>query len=493
MSNDIKYNQNAKNVLRLAKERAEDLGVDSISLSNASLSLIELRCGFGVEALIDIGAPIEEIEASLLNEIASEKPTKQEENELLEAIDDLAFAENIGYIGTEHILMAILSFKTGVIYETFKNNNVDILNFIGYLFGVVDSLPPLEIENERKTPVMAPSALTMPYTKPQNVLHTYGTDLVERCRCGKADPVIGREEEISRVIKILCRKNKSNPVLIGDAGTGKTCIAEGVAQRIYDGDVPPQLQHSTIVSLDIFAMLGGTMYRGQFEDKIKAMLEEVKESGGLIILFIDEIHNIVGAGVGDSEGTGDLSNILKPALSRGEFSCIGATTVNEYKKHIEKDAALERRFQRVFVDEPSGEDTFKILKGIKESYCLYHNGTISNLSLKYIVDCCLKIDDRKFPDKAIDLLDMSFTEARCTAKAKIPRKVCRDNGEIDRLLCNAILTKRKGEQSYFVDQKIKRIYENREINKVKVTKKHINAVLKGAGIDPIAKRRVGFQ
>jgi ATP-dependent Clp protease ATP-binding subunit ClpB len=235
-------------------------------------------------------------------------------------------------------------------------------------------------------------------------LEKYGIDLVAQARKGKMDPVIGRDEEIRRTIRILSRKTKNNPVLIGEPGVGKTAIVEGLAQRILRGDVPEGLKDKTIFSLDMGALVAGAKYRGEFEERLKAVLNEVKQADGRIILFIDELHTIVGAG--KTEGAMDAGNLLKPMLARGELHCIGATTLDEYRKHIEKDAALERRFQPVVVDQPSVEDAFSILRGIKERFELHHGVRIQDNALVSAVTLSNRyITDRFLPDKAIDLMD----------------------------------------------------------------------------------------
>ncbi len=242
-------------------------------------------------------------------------------------------------------------------------------------------------------------------------LQQYARDLTEQARAGKLDPVIGRDSEIRRVVQVLSRRTKNNPVLIGEPGVGKTAIVEGLAQRIVNGDVPEGLKDKRLVSLDMGALLAGAKYRGEFEDRLKAVLKEVQDASGQIIMFIDELHTVVGAGA--AEGAVDASNMLKPALARGELRCVGATTLNEYRKYIEKDAALERRFQPVLVKEPTVEDTISILRGLKERYEVHHGVRIQDSAIVAAATLSNRyISDRFLPDKAVDLIDEAASSLR---------------------------------------------------------------------------------
>jgi len=298
------------------------------------------------------------------------------------------------YVSTEHMFLAIIDLK-GPTSKILKSNGITRDNFLKAL---------MEIRGSQK--ITDPS----PEEKMQ-ALKRYGRDLVELARTGKMDPVIGRDEEIRRIMQVLVRRTKNNPVLIGDAGVGKTAVAEGLAVRIVQGDVPELLKEKRIVALEIGSLLAGAKYRGEFEDRLKAVIKEVTASDGEVILFIDELHTIVGAGA--AEGAVDASNMLKPALARGELRAIGATTLNEYKKYIEKDPALERRFQPVFIREPSVEETISILRGIKEKYEIHHGIKITDAALIAAATLSNRyITDRFLPDKAIDLMDEASSGLR---------------------------------------------------------------------------------
>ena len=292
------------------------------------------------------------------------------------------------YVSVEHLMLSLFNKGNQKIKELFKTFNINKNEFMKVLSDVRGNTR-VTSDNPEET---------------YDVLKKYGTDLVEMAREQKLDPVIGRDDEIRNVIRILCRKTKNNPCLIGEPGVGKTAIAEGLALRIVRGDVPDGLKNCTIFSLDMGSLVAGAKYRGEFEERLKAVLQEVKKSDGRIILFIDELHTIVGAG--KTEGTMDAGNLLKPMLARGELHCIGATTLNEYRQYIEKDSALERRFQHVLVDEPTVEDTISILRGLKERYEVYHGVEISDNAIIAAATLSHRyISDRFLPDKAIDLID----------------------------------------------------------------------------------------
>lgn len=308
-------------------------------------------------------------------------------DKILTAAEKLAAGMKDDYVSVEHIMLCIFDYAEGALKDIFRAHGITKDGFLKELKKV--KTDRITSDNPETT---------------YDALNKYGFDLVERARSNKLDPVIGRDGEIRNVIRILSRKTKNNPVLIGEPGVGKTAIAEGLALRIVRGDVPEGLKDKTIFALDMGALIAGAKFRGEFEERLKAVLNEIKKSQGKIILFIDELHTIVGAG--KSDGAMDAGNLLKPLLARGELHCIGATTLDEYRKYIEKDAALERRFQPVTVDEPNVEDTVSILRGLKERYEIFHGVSIHDQALIAAATLSNRyITDRFLPDKAIDLVD----------------------------------------------------------------------------------------
>ncbi len=399
-----KFTMKSQEAVQTAMEIASNYNNQAIEPVHLLAALVQDTNGIVPEIIKKTGAELNQLKIKInqsiesLPKIAGISGQSQYMSNSLKSVFDKALkeADNLKdkYISVEHLAMAIADEKSDI-GKYLQKNGITRQNILNVLKDIRGN----QSVNDKN-----------PEDKYQS-LKRYGIQLNELARKGKLDPVIGREEEIRRVMQVLSRRTKNNPVLIGDPGVGKTAIVEGIAQRIVSGDVPEGLKDKEIVGLDVGSLVAGTSFRGQFEERLKAIIKEVTDSDGKIIMFIDEIHTLIGAGA--TGGSLDAANILKPALARGELHAIGSTTLDEYQKHIEKDAALERRFQKVMVNQPSVEDSISILRGLKEKYEVHHGVKITDSAIVSAAELSDRyITDRFLPDKAIDLIDEAASKIR---------------------------------------------------------------------------------
>lgn len=416
------FTPRAQQVLALARKEADRFNHNYVGTEHLLLGLIKLGQGVAVNVLQKMGLDLETVRLEVEKQVGTGPETKMVGNipytprvkKVLALAGKEAKSLQHSYVGTEHILLGLLREGEGVAARVLKSLEVDIERTRN---EILKELDPNFTPSEEGDSIPAEAGGGKKDSKTP-ALKAFGRDLTEMAKKGELDPVIGRADEIERVVQILCRRTKNNPVLIGEAGVGKTAIAEGLAQEIIAGNVPEILREKKVITLDLALMVAGTKYRGQFEERIKAVMDEIRRSKN-VILFIDELHTIVGAG--SAEGAMDASNIIKPALSRGELQCVGATTLNEYRKYIEKDSALERRFQQVKVEAPTVDQTILILRGLRPKYEAHHKAKISDESL----ELAAKLSDRYLtgrflPDKAIDIMDEAGSRARIAAMTRPP-------------------------------------------------------------------------
>ncbi len=422
------FTPRAQQVLALARKEADRFNHNFVGTEHLLLGLIKLGQGVAVNVLQKMGLDLETVRLEVEKQVGTGPDQKQVGNipytPRVKKVLNLASKEakqlQHTYVGTEHILLGLLREGDGVAARVLKNLDIDIEQTRQEILKELDpnfAMSDEEMEEDEEGEEEAPTKGGKKGNKTP-ALRAFGRDLTEIARKGEMDPVIGRADEIERVIQILCRRTKNNPVLLGEAGVGKTAIVEGLAQEIIAGNVPEILRDRRVVTLDLALMVAGTKYRGQFEERIKAVMDEIRRAKN-VILFIDELHTIVGAG--SAEGTMDASNIIKPALSRAELQCVGATTLNEYRKYIEKDAALERRFQTVKVEAPSIDEAVEILKGLRVKYEDHHHAEISDEA----VEASVRLSDRYItarylPDKAIDVMDEAGSRARIKTMTRPP-------------------------------------------------------------------------
>ncbi|MFK7851576.1 MAG: ATP-dependent Clp protease ATP-binding subunit [Akkermansiaceae bacterium] len=433
------FTPRAQQVLALARKEADRFNHAYVGTEHLLLGLIKLGQGVAVNVLERMGLELDTVRMEVEKEVGSGPPQKSTGNipytprvkKVLALANKEAKALNHSYVGTEHLLLGLLREGEGVAARVLKRLDVDIQRTRNEILAEIDpnfspddmeegdeddELAAFEEENESQMESSGGVAGDGKTKTP--ALKAFGRDLTKLAKEGELDPVIGREDEIERVIQILCRRTKNNPVLIGEAGVGKTAIVEGLAQEIVTGNVPELLRDKRVITLDLALMVAGTKYRGQFEERIKAVMDEIRKVKN-VLLFIDELHTIVGAG--SAEGAMDASNIIKPALSRSELQCIGATTLNEYRKYIEKDSALERRFQQVKVDEPSVDDAILILQGLQEKYESHHKADFTPEAVEASVKLTSRyLTSRYLPDKAIDVLDEAGACARIGTMTRPP-------------------------------------------------------------------------
>ena len=418
-----RFTQRAKTAIDLGVESAKSFGHKIVGTEHLLLGLLKEKDGIAAKVLNKLGVTEDILQKKIIeiegknDTIATEVTLSPRSKQILELSGAFANKLNTNYIGTEHILLALAQEGEGLGMRILASLNIDsrdIAESIIDMMGIDNySIEPKAVNKKSSTPESTSSKL----------LDKYGRNLTESAKQDKIDPVIGRKKEIERIIQILSRRTKNNPVLIGDPGVGKTAIAEGLAIDIAEGRVPETLKDKVLYTLDMGSLLAGAKYRGEFEERIKQVIDEVVKKGN-IVLFIDEMHTIIGAGA-TGEGSIDASNILKPCLARGEIQVIGATTIDEYRKHVEKDSGLERRFQSVLIEEPTKEDTIEILKGLRDKYEAHHKVKITDESIKAAVDLSVRyITDRFLPDKAIDLIDEAASKVRL--KENTPPKEIKD-------------------------------------------------------------------
>jgi len=426
-----RFSDRARKVMALAHQEAQSFNHEYIGTEHILLGLVKEASGVGANALKNLEIDLHQVRVEVEKLVKSgpdtvtmgKLPQTPRAKKVIEYAIEEARNLNHDYVGTEHLLLGLLREEEGVAAQVLMNlglNLEDVRDAVLELLGSEES-PKAEGPSE---PAEEPersggrSARGKQGKSKTPALDSFGRDLTEVAKAGDLDPVIGRATEVERLVQILCRRTKNNPVLLGEAGVGKTAIVEGLAQRIIDGEVPALLENQRVVALDLAMMVAGAKYRGQFEERIKAVMNEITRAGN-VLLFIDELHTLVGAG--SAEGAIDASNVLKPALSRGEIQVIGATTLDEYRKHIEKDAALERRFQTIIVDPPSREDTIKIAQGLREKYEKHHKLKITDEAVRAAVDLSDRyITGRVQPDKAIDVIDEAGSRTRLKNMTKPP-------------------------------------------------------------------------
>ena len=415
----------SQEALQAAQEIAANYSNQIIESEHLFAALIQDKEGITTSILLKLGVNIDQIQVKigeLLESLpkvsgagAGNQSLSRDLSEILESASKEADAMKDEYISAEHLLIAIAESKTSKVGDLLRSNGVTKNNILKVL---------KDVRGTGRVTGQTPEDTF-------KALDKYGRNLNDLASRGKLDPVIGREDEIRRVLQVLSRRTKNNPVLIGEPGVGKTAIAEGIAIRIIQGDIPESLKDRQIIALDMGALIAGAQYRGQFEERLKAVLKEVQESDGKVVLIIDELHTVIGAGA--TSGSMDASNLLKPALARGDLRCIGATTLDEYRKYIEKDAALERRFQPVFVGEPDVEDTISILRGLKEKYEVHHGVRITDTAIVAAAQLSDRyISDRFLPDKAIDLIDEAASKLRIDIDS-MPEEIDRIDRRIKQL------------------------------------------------------------
>ena len=452
--NNKNFTPRARKVIELARAEARRFNHNYVGTEHILLGLIKLGEGVAVNVLGRMGLDLKTVRAAVEKQVGEgpEEAKSPESIPLTPRVNKVfahaaTEARNLGhaYVGTEHILLGLLKEGEGVAARVLQQLEVDLERCRKEILSDIDPSASGDSESkgaEGESPGESEQGEEPPARKSEeggrpgrgerlSLLKTFGRDLTELARAGELDPVIGRKEEIRRVVQILCRRTKNNPVLIGEAGVGKTAIVEGLAQEIVAGVVPEILLDRKVITLDLALMVAGTKYRGQFEERIKGVMDEIRRAKN-VILFIDEMHTIVGAGA--AEGAMDASNILKPALSRGEIQCVGATTLAEYRKHIEKDAALERRFQSVKVDDPTPEDAILILKGIRQKYEDHHKCEYSDAAIEAAVRLSHRyVTSRHLPDKAIDVMDEAGARARIRS-LNLPPELDAAQAEVDRVV-----------------------------------------------------------